>query len=1226
MEELNIILNGKPAKGYKGETILKAAARYGIEIPTLCNDPRIEPYSSCYVCVVEVEGIKALQPSCSTRIAEGMRIDTSNDRVFTARKTALDLLLSNHYADCMAPCKQTCPAGVDVQGYIALIEKGLYSEAIALIKEVNPLPAICGRVCVRPCEVACRRNLLDEGAAVGIDYLKRFAADRDLASPDKFVPKIAPPTGKKVAIIGAGPGGLSAAWFLQIKGHQCDIYEAAPAAGGWLRYGIPEYRLPNDLLQKEVDNVTELGVNIHYHTKLGENLSYKELSKQYDATVLTIGSQTGTGVGCEGDDAEGVYPGIVFLKNMEITGQKYDFKGKTIAVVGGGNTAMDCCRTSIRCGADRVIVVYRRTEKEMPANPIEIHESKLEGVEYMFLTNPTKVNKDSNGKLKSMTLIRMELGEPDASGRRRPVPMEGSEFDVEVDIILAAIGQKTDVNFINDINQNTTSGELKINRWGDIDADKHTLQTGIPGIFAAGDGVTGPATLIEAIAQAKVASHSCDQYLRGEKLTPLPSAFISKKDNFQPQEKEEYHGKFANQLREEMPVLDPSDRMNFAEVELGYSTDEVAKRETARCLECGCVEYFTCDLKKHATTYQAEQKRFEGDFNAFEVDFSHPFIEIDNNKCILCSRCIRICREVVGASALGLVNRGFKTFVAPAMGKSLNDTPCESCGMCISACPTAAISENVPFKPGPVRMESISTIDPFTSEGFEINLLHKGGFVMRAEGIPCDLNPEGNIGSHAKFGYHFINQPNRITKPLLKKNGKFEPVSVEEAIQVMSNKVKGVRPDENAFFAGGRLSNEELYMAQKVARAGAKTNNIHSFLYLGRGKGYQTITRHNVPLTEIREAKRIYLVGDHLNLLNPLVNHLIFNKRSKDGIPVELITTGHGSALAHKVDAVHQVNSYHSYFRAINRYILGANMQNQVYLDSVCNGFEAYKEALENEDYTTLLAAAGGCGTACLESLAGHYVNDHESIIIFSLQEVSAAAAVEIRNTALLAGKPGKKGAGFIALREKNNAQGVVDMGVMPGLLPGGVDLSDETHRKKVMEVWGSGEIPDEAHCLPAQLNDGLLQNIFIFGEDPVGTALDPEKVKGWLKQAAFRVVCDYTLTETAAMADLVLPATMPFEMEGHFTNTQNYLRKFNKAKDPAAGVTLTALLDGLLESLGASVTGIPEEIFSETLRLLPDLREQKPQFEWHKGDTLPLQFRHGCDSVMMQVEKQLGI
>ena len=327
MEDLNIILNGKKYTAHKGESILQAAKRNGIRIPTLCNDPRLAPYSSCFVCVVEIEGMKGLQPACSTPVREGMVIETENQKVRIARKSALDLMMSNHYADCVAPCKMTCPAGVDVQGYISLIEKGLYQEAVALIKEVNPLPAICGRVCVRPCEVACRRNLLEEGTGVGIDYMKRFVADHDLGATLPYSPSLLASTGKKVAVIGAGPGGLSVAWFLQQKGHQVDIYEASPHPGGMLRYGIPPYRLPNELLDAEVGRITSLGTNIYYNQQLGNNLSYSTIRSQYHATVLPIGSQKGTGVGCPGDDAGNVFRGIDFLSNIEMTGQKPDFNG-----------------------------------------------------------------------------------------------------------------------------------------------------------------------------------------------------------------------------------------------------------------------------------------------------------------------------------------------------------------------------------------------------------------------------------------------------------------------------------------------------------------------------------------------------------------------------------------------------------------------------------------------------------------------------------------------------------------------------------------------------------------------------------------------------------------------------------------------------------------------------------------------------------------------------------
>ena len=652
-ERLNVILNGKITQAYKGETILQLCRRNNIEIPTLCHDDRLEPYTSCFVCVVEVEGMRGMQPSCSTKVMEGMKIETNNEKVKKARKTALDLLVSNHYADCIGPCKETCPAGVDVQGYISFIDKEQYHEAVALIKETNPFPAVCGRVCVRPCEVACRRNFLDEGAAVGIDYMKRFASDYDLESPDKFVPDIKAETGKKIAVIGGGPGGMSAAFFLRKEGHDVDVFEAAPKAGGWLRYGIPEYRLPNDILQKEIDNITEIGVRIKYNTKFGKDISYKDLEEKYHATILSIGSQKGTLIGCEGDDATNVFSGIDFLKEMELTGERFDFSGKKVAVVGGGNTAMDCCRSAMRCGADEVYVIYRRTEKEMPANPIEIHESKLEGIKYLLLTNPIRVNKDKEGKVKSVTCIKMELGEPDASGRRRPIPIEGSEFELDIDYVLAAIGQKTQVDFLDNINKHSGKGQLKLNRWGDIDADSKTLQTGIENVFACGDGVTGPATLIQAIGQAKVAARSCDLYLKGKKVSPPPYEFLSKKDNFKQQKKEDYKGHFAEQKREEMPTLDPEKRKNFKEVELGYDSEKVAKHEAQRCLECGCTELFTCDLKQYSTQYEASQDNQKGEFKEYQVDFRHPYIEIDNNKCILCSRCIRICNEIVGANALG---------------------------------------------------------------------------------------------------------------------------------------------------------------------------------------------------------------------------------------------------------------------------------------------------------------------------------------------------------------------------------------------------------------------------------------------------------------------------------------------------------------------------------------------------------------------------------------------
>lgn len=1195
----NIELNGVPVTGAPGETIMDVARRNGVFIPTLCHDDRLEPYASCYICVVEVEGMRYHQPACSTRIAEGMKINTDNDRVRKSRKMALELILSNHYADCTGPCKQTCPAGVDVQGYISLIDKGLYHEAVALIKQTNPLPAICGRVCVRPCEAECRRNLLKEGAPVGVDYMKRFVADHDLAAGHPFIPEKKTPTGKKVAVIGAGPGGLSAAWFLQLEGHQADIYEAAPKAGGWLRYGIPEYRLPNDIVDKEVQNITNLGVKIFYNQRLGENISYRDLKKQYDAVILAIGSQKGTGVGCEGDDAENVLSGIDFLKNMELTGKRYDFTGKTVAVVGGGNTAMDCCRTSVRCNAGKVYVIYRRTEKEMPANPIEIHESKVEGVEYLFLTLPKKINKNEQGGVESITCIRMELGEPDASGRRRPIPVEGSEFDLKVEVVLAAIGQKTDVNFIDDINSNAAPDELKLTKWGDIEADKYTLQTGIPSVFAAGDGVTGPATIIEAIAQARIASRSAHQYLSGELVIPAEKPFISRKDNFKQQVPEDYEGRFDSLPREEMPVLPACDRSNFCEVELGYPGEETVRKEARRCLECGCVAFFNCRLQQYATEYRADQRTFHGAFKEYAIDFRHPYIEIDNNKCILCARCVRICHEVVGADALGLVNRGFETWVAPSMGDALTDTPCESCGLCISACPTGAITENVIFKPGPVRTEQAETICPYCSVGCAVTLKHINGFITGTTGAPGIVNTDTNICRFPKFGYNIYNDSSRITRPLLKTADEFREISFDQAFDLIVEKIRAAKPSQNAFAAGARLTNEEMYLIRKLATAAAGENRYGSFHYAGRA--YRRDRRHDAPLASLKEASRIYLLGTEINRDFGVAGFMVSNARFAGNIPVTLVTTREPHAMRRKVDEVIRVKSYYAFIKALNHHLLAKGLENGLFLRDRVSGADEYRTRLLAEPFDKLLAEAG-ISAGILASFAEKYNREQHAILIWSEKESSPNTAIELNNLALITGKLGKTANGLIGLREKNNSQGLLDS----GLCPAGED-----------EKEPSGSL------------DALLRvkNLLIFGEDPVGCAATTEyDVDGMIRKIPFLVVQDYFMTETARHAHLILPASFPAETGGSFTNSQHILLEFDPVLKPRPALNNLQQLSSLLGRFGITAPVDPKEIFRELIAHLPPPSKQgKMQMEYTSTDNQDRFFHDGCDDVVRRTELKMA-
>ena len=372
-----------------------------------------------------------------------MVVETSNPEIRRSRKAALELMLSNHYADCIGPCQLACPAGVDIQGYIALAALDKHRDAIALIKDRNPLPAVCGRVCTRPCEVkGCRRTLLDE--AVGVDYIKRYLSDLDLGDKDPWRPTLAPPNGKKVAVVGAGPAGLSCAYYLALRGYKVTMFEAQPEAGGMLRYGIPEYRLPKDVLDLEINQILDLGVQLSTNVQLGRDFTVASLKQGgYDAIFLGLGAWDSSKMRVEDEDSPGVLAGIDFLRQFGLK-RRIDIHGRVL-VVGGGNTAVDCARTALRLGVAEVRILYRRTRKEMPANETEIVEAEREGVKMDFLVAPVRVLRGENGRVAGVECIRMELGEPDQSGRRSPRPVRGSEFRIDCDFVLAAIGQGTRV-------------------------------------------------------------------------------------------------------------------------------------------------------------------------------------------------------------------------------------------------------------------------------------------------------------------------------------------------------------------------------------------------------------------------------------------------------------------------------------------------------------------------------------------------------------------------------------------------------------------------------------------------------------------------------------------------------------------------------------------------------------------------------------------------------------
>ncbi|WP_405317448.1 FAD-dependent oxidoreductase [Ruminococcus sp.] len=714
---VNLTINGKAVQAPEGSTILEAARLADIYIPTLCYDEAVEVYGACGLCVVEAQGIPKLLRSCSAKVSEGMVVNTESERVVQSRKIAMELLMSAHDGDCVAPCQLNCPAKTDCQGYVGLIANGEYDAAIKLIKNKIPLPASIGRVCPHPCEKACRRKNVEE--PINIAQLKAFAADMDLKS-DSYVPECKPASGKTVAVIGGGPAGLTAAYYLTIMGHSVTVYDMMDKMGGMLRYGIPQYRLPKEVLDKEIAIIEKAGVKLVNNVKLGRDFTIKSLKEQNDAVIVAVGAWKSSSMRTPGEDLEGVYGGIDFLRAV-IKGNAPEI-GEKVAICGGGNTAMDACRTAVRLGAKEVYVIYRRTRNEMPADKLEIDEAEEEGVTYKFLTNPLSFNGE-NGKLKSVTLQLMELGEPDASGRRKPVPIEGKTEEIELDSVILAIGQKLVAEDVS---------ELTLNNRGNIEADPDFFTTDIEGVFAIGDATNrGASIAIEAIGEADRCARAVDAFLNGQALdTRVP--YISKRD-----ESTIDYSDREQKSRLNPKVLAPEVRnKNFDEVSLGF-TEEEAQEEAKRCLECGCREYFKCKLLKVAQRYDIMPERFKGVMPQKYTHDENAFIERNTAKCILCGLCVRSCREVMNLSSIGLLGRGFTTDVSPAFSLPLDQTNCNNCGLCVQLCPTGSLTEKFALdKQVPLDEEYTEEFVDIDGKQASVKVSRYNGKVLRV--IPND--------------------------------------------------------------------------------------------------------------------------------------------------------------------------------------------------------------------------------------------------------------------------------------------------------------------------------------------------------------------------------------------------------------------------------------------------------------------------------------------------------
>lgn len=1183
MAKISFTLNREKAEAEAGSTILEAAQQNGIEIPTLCHDPRLKPTTACRLCLVEVEGARGAMPACATPLMEGMVVNTRTDELIKSRRMALELLLSDHYGDCVAPCKLACPAGIDIQGYIGLIANGEYREALKLIKQSNPLPLVCGRVCPRFCEAKCRRNLLE--GPVAINALKRFVADYDLNNGDPYIPETKPPTGHRVAIIGGGPAGLSAAYYLALEGHEITVFESNPHLGGMLRYGIPEYRLPKAILDREIAGITDLCREVRCNTRLGQDFTIDRLkSDGFEAVFLALGAQASQKMGVEGEDAPGVLSGIGFLRDIAL-GKKINL-GQKVAVIGGGNTAIDAARTALRLGTGEVTIVYRRSRDEMPANDEEIEQAEQEGVQFHFLATPVKISA-RNGKTITMECIKMALGEPDSSGRRRPEPIAGSEFTLDVDTVIAAIGQTMDADRFQD-------GQLEFNRRGYVSVNEETMETPVEGIFAGGDCTSGPATVVEAVAAGRRAAISINQYLNGQPILPPKKPYNCSKGELEDIDIEDY-ADVQRAPRGEMPALNLEARKgNFAEIELGF-TEEMARTESERCLACGCQDVFECKLRELATEYDVDDTKYSGRRRHLRVrENEHLYILRDPNKCILCGRCIRICNEVEGIGALGFINRGFDTVVGPALGMPLCETACNSCGQCVSTCPTGALTPKAPLpKQGPWELDVVPTICPYCGIGcnLELNVLgDKTVTVTSPAGSPVN---NGSLCKRGEFYPTKLHNLKRLRTPLVKRDGKLVEATWEEAIALAGEGLKQIRERSGsnrlAVLSSPQLTNEENYLMQKLARVALGTNNIGCLTNTGVNDSLRKRLGSDASTcsySDILSSDLILIFGGDITEEYPIIALKVREAVNRGS---HLITLNpHPTRIDSLARIALKVNHRTSadLLQAMAGYIITYDLVNHDFISARTSGFQEFASAMRRYPLGEIANVPWIRPSRIIETI--HlYTRAKKPVIIVDANKATSTELALLCDLALITGNVGRDGAGIIVLRTPGNAQGLIDMGVSPDYLPGQQPITDAVARHRFELAWNR-PVPVEKGLGPIEviqsIEKGEIQSILVAGRDATG-----KQGNAIFEVPIFSVLIDTVFPKEPPYPDVVLPGATFTESDGTYTNCERRIQHLNRAISPPAGKQNWEIISALATSLGYPMRYLTAlSIYREIARLVP--------------------------------------
>ena len=1187
-ERVQLTINRRKVEAEPGTTILLAARENDIHIPTLCYSEMLRPLEGCRICIVRVEGEPKFVPACSTAVRNGMVVTTDDEEIRHTRKLLIELLLKEHYGDCVAPCQLTCPAGIDIQGYLALISRGEYIEALKLIREQIPMPATIGRVCPHFCETQCRRTLVEE--PININHLKRFVADHEMQLGKRHFPAKRPPSGHRVAIIGGGPAGLSAAYYLCLLGHSPTLFDAMPELGGMLRYGIPEYRLPKKVLDWEIEGILQLGVAVKKGVRWGRDFTVESLGKEgYKAFFLAVGAWATHKLGIPGEDLGGVHSGVDFLADAALG--KPMSMGRRVAVIGGGNVAMDAARTGVRLGAQEMSIIYRRSREEMPASHEEIEGAMAEGIAFHFLTAPVKVL-SANGKVQQLEIMRMKLGEPDASGRRRPIPVKGSETTIPVDMLITAIGQVADLS---PLEADKAAADVPVTRWRTLGADPETMHTGIAGIFTGGDVHRGPDTVVRALADGRRAAQAIHRYLEEHRVDTRPRAFNIVKGDLKTISKEPF-GAFAHQVRVRMPELEPAQRItNFQQIDLGLP-EEKALQEAERCLSCGCMDIFGCRLRRLADDmHVATTTRLQPQILIEETRRTdqHPFIAVDPNKCVRCKQCYEACAGYQCSDAIDFAE-------TPAF----NDR-CVSCGLCLDVCPTGALGDRIGGgKPGPFQCQSVETVCGHCGCGCHLVFNLKGDnffTISTRSDAPPNYGHTCRQGRFDSFAY--VSRPDRLKTPLLRKDGRLVESPWQEALDRIVREFTRLREQHGAqalaALGSPQATNEANYLLQKMFRGHFGTNNLDfpgsqahrtTMTALSRVLGIGVIPN---ALREIEEAQAIFAFGDLIEENNPIVATALRRASRTHGRRLVSVAS---RPLALGIFANPALLVPHGregdFLAVLIHRVLEKNLFDRAFAAAHAGRLEELRKAVAYRnpdqligqlrlDEATLDDLARVCTAAA--SLALVYSED------FACDREGEFKVEALAKLALLTGRIGQPSSGIYPLCRHINTRGAVNMGMLPSHLPSCFPIDDDQRRAQLTEMWGL-PLPARSGLEFGQMleaaRQGQLKGIYILGSD----VLQEEDVSAALGPVEFLVVQDTFLRKLGKQAHVVLPTTSFLEQEGSFTNTEHRVQQLRPVKAGPDGVLPDwRILADLIERLQSGTRyGDVLSVYREIMRAAP--------------------------------------